>query len=121
MLVFRPLCQKPPSPITEIGFLSALTLKAEDDAGPSPYPMVVPPMLNGGRLANRWQPISPAIWCGPSSCCTSFMAAKIGRSGQPMQKLGGRGTVLASSLILGLASTSEASGGGGALPSRFLA
>ena len=36
------------------------------------------------------------------------MAAKIGRSGQPMQKLGGRGgTVLASSLIFGLASTHE--------------
>src|SRR6516162_5036474 len=84
--------------------------------------MVVPPILNGGRLANRWQPISPAIWCGPSSCCTSFIAAKIGRSGQPTQKLGGRGgTVLASSLIFGLASTSEASGGGGALPSTFLA
>ena len=42
----------------------------------------------------------------PSSFCTSFMAAKIGRSGQPMQKPGGRGgTVLASSLIFGSAST----------------
>ena len=39
---------------------------------------------------------------------TSFMAAKIGRSGQPMQKPGGRGgTVLASSLIFGSASTPE--------------
>src|SRR3984885_15452080 len=122
MLVFRPLCQKPPSPITEIGFLSALTLKAEDDAGPSPYPMVVPPMLNGGRLANRWQPISPAIWCGPSSCCTSFMAAKIGRSGHPMQKLGGRGgSAFTISMTLGSARTADASGGGGGeLPSKFL-
>src|ERR1700751_6473263 len=50
------------------------------------------------------------------------MAAKVGRSGQPMQKVGGRGgTVLASSLIFRLASTSEASGGGGALPSTFFA
>ena len=52
---------------------------------------------------------------------TSFIAAKIGRSGQPMQKLGGRGgTDFASSFTLGSARTVEASGGGGELPSRFL-
>ena len=48
------------------------------------------------------------MWCWPSSCSTSFMAAKIGRSGQPMQKPGGRGgTILASSLIFGSASTAD--------------
>ena len=35
--------------------------------------------------------MSAATWCGPSSFSTSFIAAKIGRSGQPMQKPGGRG------------------------------
>ena len=58
MLLVRPLCQNPPSPITEIGRFLAETLKAEAEAGPSPYPMVVAPMLNGGRMENRWQPIS---------------------------------------------------------------
>ncbi len=47
-------------------------------------------MLNGGRIENRWQPMSAAMWCGPSSFSTSFIAAKIGRSGQPVQKPGGR-------------------------------
>ena len=54
----NPLCQNPPSPITEITRLSAFTLKAEAAAGPRPYPMVVAPMLKGGRIENRWQPIS---------------------------------------------------------------
>src|SRR5713226_5049257 len=53
--------------------------------------MVVAPILKGGMIENRWQPISAATWCGPSSRSTSFMAAKIGRSGQPVQKPGGRG------------------------------
>src|SRR6266849_6320226 len=53
--------------------------------------MVVAPILNGGMIEKRWQPISAATWCGPSSRSTSFMAAKIGRSGQPVQKPGGRG------------------------------
>src|SRR5712664_3965237 len=52
----RPLCQKPPSPITAMDRLSALTLKADVDAGPSPKPIVVAPMLNGGRIEKRWQP-----------------------------------------------------------------
>ena len=34
--------------------------------------------------------MSEAMWCRPSSCSTSFVAAKIGRSGQPTQKPGGR-------------------------------
>ena len=52
--------------------------------------MVVLPMLNGGRIENRWQPMSQLTWCGPSSRSTSFIAAKIGRSGQPVQNEGGR-------------------------------
>src|ERR1044072_164476 len=46
-------------------------------------------MLNGGRIENRWQPMSALTWCGPSSRSTSFIALKIGRSGQPVQKPGG--------------------------------
>src|SRR3974377_1295258 len=87
----RPLCQKPPSPMIEIGRLSALTLKAEDDAGPGPQPMVVAPILNGGKDANRWQPMSAEILCSPSPRCTSFIAAKIGRPGEPTQKPRGAG------------------------------
>ncbi len=52
--------------------------------------MVVLPMLNGGRIENRWQPMSQLTWWAPSSRSTSFMAAKIGRSGQPVQNDGGR-------------------------------
>ena len=50
--------------------------------------MVVAPMLNGGRIENRWQPMSQLTWCGPSSRSTSFSAVKIGRSGQPVQNDG---------------------------------
>ena len=53
--------------------------------------MVVAPMLNGGRIENRWQPMSQLTWCEPSSRSTSFIAVKIGRSGQPVQNDGGRG------------------------------
>ena len=52
--------------------------------------MVVLPRLNGGRIENRWQPMSALTWCAPSSRSTSFIAEKIGRSGQPVQKPGGR-------------------------------
>ena len=34
--------------------------------------------------------MSQLTWCGPSSRSTSFMAVKIGRSGQPVQNEGGR-------------------------------
>ena len=34
--------------------------------------------------------MSALTWCGPSSRSTSFIAAKIGRSGQPVQNAGGR-------------------------------
>jgi len=33
--------------------------------------------------------MSALTWCGPSSRSTSFIALKIGRSGQPVQKPGG--------------------------------
>ena len=72
--------------------------------------MVVAPMLNGGRIENRWQPMSAAMWCGPSSFSTSFIAAKIGRSGQPVQKPGGRG---------GTASASALTRGSSAIAGRF--
>src|SRR5580698_5413817 len=110
----RPLCQKPPSPITAIERLSASTLNADAEAGPRPYPIVVPPILKGGRIEKRWQPISAATWCGPSSSSTSFIAAKIGRSGQPMQKPAGRGgTTSASALTFGSFRTGVGSGTGG--------
>ena len=48
------------------------------------------PRLNGAKVANEWQPMSALIWVGPSSRCISLMAAKTGRSGQPVQKFGGR-------------------------------
>ena len=41
--------------------------------------------------------MSLATWCSPSSFSTSFIAEKIGRSGQPVQKPAGRiGTSFAS-------------------------
>ena len=85
----NPLCQKPPSPNIEIALRSPPPSNAAFEAGPRPYPIVEPPISNGGKLAKRWQPISPVIWCLPRSFSTSFIAAKIGLSGQPVQKLGG--------------------------------
>ena len=41
--------------------------------------------------------MSALTWCGPSSRSTSFMAVKIGRSGQPVQKPGGRADTLSAS------------------------
>src|ERR1700730_15141452 len=58
--------------------------------------MVVAPMLNGGRMENKWQPMSQLTWCGPSSRSTSLMAVKIGRSGHPVQNDGGRAWTWAS-------------------------
>src|SRR5271156_1158365 len=49
------------------------------------------PIENGAKVAKEWQPISALIWVGPISRCASFIAAKTGRSGQPVQKFGGRG------------------------------
>ena len=47
-------------------------------------------MPNGGMVANEWQPMSALMWVGPSSRCTSLSALNTGRSGQPVQKAGGR-------------------------------
>src|SRR3569833_3462600 len=98
--------------MNEIDFFADGTVNAAAEAGPRPYPIVEAPMLNGGRIENRWQPMSAAMWCGPSSFSTSFIAAKLGRSGHPVQKPGGRGgTAPASALMRG---ASASAGGGGA-------
>ena len=47
-------------------------------------------MLNGGRVANAWQPMSAATCVSPSSRCAILSALNTGRSGQPVQKAGGR-------------------------------
>ena len=49
------------------------------------------PKENGANVASAWQPMSALMCIGPISRCTSLSAANTGRSGQPMQKLGGRG------------------------------
>ncbi len=72
--------------------------------------MVVLPMLNGGRIENRWQPMSALTWCAPSSRSTSFIAVNIGRSGQPVQKPGGRACTLATSARACNAITRRAAG-----------
>ena len=43
--------------------------------------------------------MSAATWTGPIACFASFIAANTGRSGQPMQKFGGRGGSGASSTL----------------------
>ena len=53
--------------------------------------MMLLPMLNGGSVAKEWQPMSALMCSGPVSRCSSFMAAKNGRSGQPVQSPEGRG------------------------------
>lgn len=45
--------------------------------------------VNGGSVPNVWQPMSALTWMAPSRCWVSLMAAKTGRSGQPMQKPAG--------------------------------
>jgi hypothetical protein len=42
--------------------------------------------------------MSALMWCAPSSCSTSLIALKIGRSGQPVQKPGGRAWTWAASV-----------------------
>src|SRR5260370_6061986 len=53
------------------------------------------PRLNGDKVANECQPMSALMWVGPSSRCISLMALNTGRSGQPVQKFGGRGGISA--------------------------
>src|SRR5258708_25356135 len=52
--------------------------------------MIVPPKLNGGSVANEWQPISALILTGPISRCINLSDVKNGRSGQPVHRPGGR-------------------------------
>ncbi len=73
--------------------------------------MVVLPRLKGGRIENRWQPMSALTWCSPISRSTSFIAVKMGRSGQPVQKPGGRACTLSSTSVCGSAASLEATGG----------
>ena len=47
-------------------------------------------MLNGGRVPKLWQPMSELMWVGPISRCASLSAVNTGRSGQPVQNVGGR-------------------------------
>src|SRR5437016_11417589 len=49
------------------------------------------PSETGAKVANEWQPMSALMWVGPSSRCISLIAENTGRSGQPVQKAGGRG------------------------------
>ena len=48
------------------------------------------PELKGSKVASAWQPMSAATCTGPTCCCASFSAENTGRSGQPVQKPGGR-------------------------------
>ena len=52
--------------------------------------MVVLPRLNGGNIENKWQPMSQLMCIGPISRWSSFIAVKMGRSGQPVQNPAGR-------------------------------
>ena len=81
------------------------------DASPEPESVSAPtaaplcrielPRLNGAKVANEWQPMSALMWVGPSSRCISLMALNTGRSGHPVQKLGGRGGMSPSAAIAG--------------------
>src|SRR5690606_96524 len=72
-------------------------------------------MLNGGRMENRWQPMSADTCDGPSSRSTIFMAVKIGRSGQPVQKPAGRAGTSAARLVTAAgAGAAETGAGAGA-------
>src|SRR5688572_11989856 len=89
----RPLCQKPPSPITDTTRLPNSGATALEDARPMPYPRTELPMLNGACVENVWQPMSADTWVSPISgdfVRNIFMALNTGRSGQPVQNDGGR-------------------------------
>ena len=89
--VTRPLCQKPPSPMMAMGGASAGW--ADRRGARQAHPVAEDRVAEAERreVANEWQPMSALMWVGPISRCTSLIAAKTGRSGQPVQKSGGRG------------------------------
>src|SRR6185312_16313305 len=68
--------------------------------------MMLLPMLNGGSVANEWQPMSALMCNGPISRCSSFIAEKNGRSGQPVQSPDGRAGTSRARRALGTSGTS---------------
>jgi hypothetical protein len=88
-----PLCQKPPSPITEITRLPNAGATAPAEARPMPYPSTELPTLNGAWVENVVHPMSAATWVSPMAGSFErriFIALNTGRSGQPVQNDGGR-------------------------------
>ena len=58
-----------------------------------PYPRMVFPVLKGAMALKEWQPISAATCVSPMPPSRSrriLRAENTGRSGHPVQKLGGR-------------------------------
>ena len=90
--VIRPLCQKPPSPMTLIG---RLLLRARHRRGRGQRHAVAEDRvaLAEGREGRErsGSRCRPTTCTGPISWRSSFMAENTGRSGQPVQKVGGRG------------------------------
>src|SRR6266446_5647054 len=76
--------------------------------------MMLLPMLKGGSVANEWQPMSALMCSAPTSFCRIFIAAKNGRSGQPVHSPEGRGGTSAASLAADWADTTALRGGTGA-------
>ena len=89
--VMSPLCQKPPSPITAIGRRSQIGRRPRRRSRATCRSRGSNCRANGAKVANAWQPMSALIWVGPSSRCISLIAENTGRSGQPVQNVGGRG------------------------------
>src|SRR6185436_7267500 len=108
----RPLCQKPPSPMIATARFDDIGFTPAADARLMPYPSRVLPCENGSKEPKQWQPTSIDTCGRPMSCATSFIAENTGRSGQPVQNVGGRiGSVPSSSaafsLVLWTALTQE--------------
>ena len=92
------MCQKPPSPTTADRALAALPRQRRSAGAAEP--------VSHRRLADieglqRREGVTADIGADmmrPNSCWTSFIAEKIGRSGQPVQKDGGRPCTLVPSV-----------------------
>ena len=84
------IVQNPPSPMNEMDRrLAVLSLKAAAEAAPSPYPIVVARYQRGvdGKKVQSDVPCDVML---AQFLFNKLVAAKMGRSGQPTQKLGGR-------------------------------
>src|SRR5258708_13452057 len=68
--------------------------------------MMLLPMLNGGSVANEWQPISAVMCRSSTSFCRIFVGAKEGRCGHPVHNGEGRGGTSAASLAAATGETS---------------